>query len=398
MKKLLLDIYYVWINELKVVFKDPAVILLFFIVPLAYPVLYSFIYNNEVAHEVKVVVVDDSHSALSREFKRKVDATADVKVVGYATDMEDAREALRRKDAYGIIYIPGDFSRKINTQQQTSVSLYADMSSLLFYKAIMLSATEVSLDMGADIRVAEMGAGSQEEEATTRQTVESEWVVLYNTQNGFASFLVPAILILIIQQTMILGIATIVGTHNDKKRFTIASHTSEGKNVGALKLTIGKAFCYASLYMLISVWVLRVVPYIFKFPQIGDPLTIGAFLMPYLLAATFFSMTLSYFCSQREFGMLLFVFTSVIFIFISGISWPWTAIPAPIQSIAYIIPSTPGIHGFIKINTMGATLRDVWPEYITLWIHSVVYCLTAVLMYKWWIQNYDPKHKGMLVR
>ena len=291
MKKLLLDIYYFWINELKVVFKDPAVILLFFIVPLAYPVLYSFIYNNEVAHEVKVVVVDDSHSALSREFKRKVDATADVKVVGYATDMEDAREALRRKDAYGIIYIPGDFSRKINTQQQTSVSHYSDMSSLLFYKAIMLSATEVSLDMGADIRVAEMGAGSQEEEATTRQTVESEWVVLYNTQNGFASFLVPAILILIIQQTMILGIATIVGTHNDKKRFTIASHTSEGKNVGALKLTIGKAFCYASLYMLISVWVLRVVPYIFKFPQIGDPLTIAAFLMPYLLAATFFSMT-----------------------------------------------------------------------------------------------------------
>lgn len=396
MKKLLLDIYYVWINELKVVFRDPAVILLFFIVPLAYPVLYSFIYNNEVAHEVKVIVVDDSHSALSREFKRKVDATADVKVVGYATDMEEAREALRRKEAYGIMYIPGDFSQKINTQQQTSVSVYADMSSLLFYKAMLLSATEVSLDMGADIRVAETGGGSREEDATTRQTVESEWVVLYNTQNGFASFLVPAILILIIQQTLILGIATIIGTHNDKKSFAIASHTSEGKNVGALKLSIGKAFCYASLYMLISVWVLRVVPYIFKFPQIGDPLTIAAFLMPYLLAATFFGMTLSYFCSQREFGMLLFVFTSVIFIFISGISWPWTAIPAPIQSIAYIIPSTPGIHGFVKINTMGATLRDVWPEYITLWIHSAVYYLTAVLMYKWWIQNYDPKYKGML--
>lgn len=396
MKKLLLDIYYVWINELKVVFRDPAVILLFFIVPLSYPVLYSFIYNNEVAHDVKVVVVDDSHSALSREFKRRVDATADVNIVGYATDMEEAREALRRKEAYGIMYIPSDFSKKINTQQQTSVSLYADMSSLLFYKAMMLSATEVSLDMGADIRVAETGGASQEEEATTRQTVESEWVVLYNTQNGFASFLVPAILILIIQQTMMLGIATIIGTHNDKKRFTIASHTSEGKNVGALKLTIGKAFCYASLYMIISAWVLRAVPYIFQFPQIGDPFTIAAFLMPYLLAATFFSMTLSYFCSQREFGMLLFVFTSVIFIFISGISWPWTAIPAPIQSIANIIPSTPGIHGFIKINTMGATLRDVWPEYITLWIHSAVYCLTAVLMYKWWIQNYDPKYKGML--
>lgn len=396
MKKLLLDIYYVWINELKVVFKDGAVILLFFIVPLAYPVLYSFIYNNETAHEVKVVVVDDSNSALSREFKRKVDATADVKIIGYATDMEEAREAMRRKEAYGIMYIPRDFSKNINTQQQTQISVFSDMSSLLFYKAMLLSATEVSLDMGADIRVAETGGGSQEEDAATRQTVENQWVTMYNPQNGFASFLVPAILILIIQQTLILGIATIVGTHNDKKRFTIASHTAQGKSVHPVKLTIGKAFCYASLYMLISVWVLRVIPYIFKFPQIGDPLTIAAFLMPFLLAATFFAMTLSYFCSQREFGMMLFVFTSVLFIFISGISWPWTAIPEPIKAIAYIAPSTPGIHGFIKINTMGATLTDVWFEYIALWIQAGIYCTTAVFMYKWWIQNYDPEYKGMV--
>jgi len=378
------------------VFKDEAVILLFFIVPLAYPVLYCFIYNNETAHEVKVVFVDDSSSALSREFKRKVDATADVKVIGYATDMEEAREALKRKEAYGIMYIPRDFSKRINTQQQTQVSVYADMSSLLFYKAMLLSATEVSLDMGADIRVMETGGASQEEDATTRQTVENEWITLYNPQNGFASFLVPAILILIIQQTLFLGIATIIGTHNDKKRFTLASHTMEGKRVGALRLTIGKAFCYTSLYMLISVWILRVIPYIFKFPQIGDPLTIAVFLMPFLLAATFFAMTLSYFCSQREFGMMLFVFTSVLFIFISGISWPWTAIPSPIKAIAYIIPSTPGIHGFIKINTMGATLHDVWFEYIALWIQATVYCITATWMYKWWIQNYDPEYKGMI--
>lgn len=396
MKKLLLDIYYVWINELKVVFKDGAVILLFFIVPFAYPILYSFIYNNEVAHEVKVVVVDESNSSLSREFKRKVDATADVNIIGYATDMEEACEAMRRKEAYGIMFIPKDFSKKIHTQQQTQVSVFADMSSLLFYKAILLSATEVSLDMGADIRVAEIGGGSQEQDAATRQTVENEWVTMYNPQNGFASFLVPAILILIIQQTLLLGISTIVGTHNDQKRFTIASHTAEGKTVGAIKLTAGKAFCYVSLYMIICVWVLRVVPYLFSFPQIGDPFTIATFLMPYLLSATFFSMTLSYFCSQREFGMSLFVFTSVIFIFISGISWPWTAIPAPIKAIAYIIPSTPGIHGFIKINTMGSTLVDVWPEYITLWIQSGIYCITAALMYKWWIKNYDPEHKGML--
>lgn len=394
MKKHLYDIYYVWIHEMKLVFKDPAIILLFFVVPFIYPLLYSFIYNNEVVSEVKVVVVDDSHSATARDFVRKVDASHDVQVIGYASDMEEAEEAMRRKDAYGILYIPNDFSKNLHTQKQTQVNVYADMSSMLFYKAMLLTATDVALKMGADIRVEEMGYKSQIEDDATKQAVRSEWVALYNPQNGFASFLIPAILILIIQQTMILGISTLVGTHNDRKRFSVASHAQAGRNVSAFPLTMGKAFCYACLYTIICVWILRVVPYLFKFPQIGDPLTIAAFLMPYLLAATFFSMALSYFCSQREFGMLLFVFTSVIFVFISGISWPWTAVPPALKAVGYIIPSTPGIHGFVKINTMGATLPDVWIEYLTLWIQAFVYCIAATLMYKWWIRNYDPKYRG----
>ena len=36
---------------------------------------------------------------------------------------------------------------------QTTVSLYCDMSALLFYKAFLLAATEVSLDMGKELRM-----------------------------------------------------------------------------------------------------------------------------------------------------------------------------------------------------------------------------------------------------
>lgn len=396
MKKTIYDIYYVWISELKVVFRDPAVILLFFIVPLMYPLVYSFFYNNEVVSEVKVLVVDNSHSAIARDFIRKMDASHDVKIVGYVADMEEAKEAMHRKEAYGIVMIPEDFSRNIYTQQQTQVNVYVDMSSMLFYKAIFLTATEVALNIGADIRVSEMGYKTKTEDDATMQAVENEWVSFYNPMNGFASFLIPAILILIIQQTMFLGIATIVGTHNDRKRFSEASHAQDGKMINAISLTVGKAFCYAAIYLIVCAWVLRVVPYLFKFPQIGDPLTIAVFLMPFLLASTFFCMTLSYFCSQREFAMPLFAFTSVLFVFLSGVSWPWIAMPGPLKAIAYIIPSTPGINGFVKINTMGATLPDVWFEYIALSVQALVYCITAIFMYKWWIRNYDPLYRGMV--
>lgn len=394
MKKALIEIVYIWKNETKVVFKDPAVILIFLIVPLFYPLIYSYIYNNEVARDVKMVVVDESQSSLAREFSRKVDATADVEIVGYAQNLDEAQHKMYSREVTGILYFPKDFSKKIHRQEQAQVMVYADMNSLLYYKNMVLSTTEVSLDMGADIRVAEMGYKSQIEDEATMKAVISQWVPLYNPSNGFASFLIPAVLILIIQQTMFLGIATLVGTHNDRKRFTVASHTIEGKNVTAFNLTIGKAMCYGSIYAIASCWLLGIVPYLFNFPQIGDPLTILIFIQPFLLAATFFTMTISYFCSQREFAMLLFAFTSVLFVFLSGISWPWVSVPPELKSVAYILPSTPGIHGFVKINTMGASLPDVWFEYIALWIQAFVYWITATWMYKWWIKNYDPKFLG----
>lgn len=395
LKRELLDVFYVWKNEMLVIFRDPAVILLFVIVPFMYPLIYTFIYNNEVARNIKMVVVDESHSSLAREFTRKVDGTPDAKIVGYASDLEEAKKMMSRREVSGILYFPRDFSKKVHRQEQANVMIFADMNSLLYYKNMVLPVTEVSLDIGADIRVQEAGHKSQKQDDITKQAVINEWIPLYNPSNGFASFLIPAVLVLIIQQTMFLGIATLVGTHKDRKTFTLASHTKEGKIVGPFILTVGKALCYGFIYSIMACWILGIVPYIFNLPQIGDPVTILIFIQPYLFAATFFCMTISYFCSQREFAMLLFVFTSLLFLFISGISWPWPSVPPELKALSYIFPSTPGIHGFIKINTMGATLHEVWFEYVALWIQTCIYWFTATMMYLWWIKNYDPKHLGL---
>ena len=80
-KEGILDIFYIWKDELKNVFKDEGVLIFFFLVPFAYPLLYSFIYNNEVVREAKMVVVDQSDSYLSREFTRRVNATPDVNLL-----------------------------------------------------------------------------------------------------------------------------------------------------------------------------------------------------------------------------------------------------------------------------------------------------------------------------
>ena len=135
------DLFYIWKREFQTTFRDQGVLIFFILVPLGYPLLYSFIYDNEVVREVPAVVVDDSHSSLSREYLRKVDATPDIQIVSYCADMEEAKQMLKNRRAYGIIYIPSDFSDNIAKGKQTQVSIYCDMSGLLYYKSMLLTIT-----------------------------------------------------------------------------------------------------------------------------------------------------------------------------------------------------------------------------------------------------------------
>ena len=132
--------------------KDEGVLIFFIIVPIVYPILYSWIYNNEAIHEVPVVVVDDSHSSLSRKFIRMCDASPDVKVAFYAQDMEEAKSLVSRQIVKGIYYIPSEFDNELNRLQQGVISVYCDMSLMLAYKAIFQTAQMVSMQMGSEIK------------------------------------------------------------------------------------------------------------------------------------------------------------------------------------------------------------------------------------------------------
>lgn len=363
------DSFIIWRNELKAVFKDVGVIIFFFVVPLAYPIIYGLIYNPETVHEVPMVVVDQSHSSIAREFVRKIDATPDVWVYQYASDMEEARRMINEKKAYGILLIPSDFSRNIHRGEQSTVALYADMSSMLHYKALLLATTEASLDMRSEINV-----------NSVSEPVKFDSVALYNPHGGFASFLVPGILALVIQQTLLLGICMLAATNRERNPGGMLIPPVETYH-GTFRIVLGKALAYLSIYVFVTIWALIIVPAIFKLPQLVNYGTLLLFSLPYLLACIFFSMSISSLVRGRETPMMIFVFTSLPILFLSGLSWPMSAIPDFWRYVSYIFPSTFGIQGFVKLNTMGATLREISFDYQMLWLLTGIYFIITYLVY-----------------
>ncbi|NDV57911.1 ABC transporter permease [Bacteroides sp. 519] len=375
------DMFYIWKKEIRSVFRDQGVLIFFILVPLAYPLIYAFIYTNEVVRDVPAVVVDNSRSSLSREYLRKVDATPDVRIVSYCSDMEEAKLMLKNRLAYGIIYIPEDFSTRILTGKQTQVSIYCDMSGLLYYKSVLLANTAVSLDMNKEIKISIAGNTTNRQDEVTAYPIEYEDVAMFNPTAGFAAFLIPAVLVLIIQQTLLLGIGLSAGTAREKNKFKDLIPINNHYH-GTLRIVLGKGLCYFMIYAVVSVYILSVVPRLFKLNQIGHGGDLILFTLPYLIACIFFAMTASITIRNRETCMLIFVFTSVPLLFISGISWPGAAIPKFWEYFSYLFPSTFGINGFVKINNMGATLNEVGFEYKALWLQAGVYFISTCVVYR----------------
>ena len=153
MTSILKDIAKVWVNEYKLVFSDVGAMIFIIFLPLAYPILYSLIYNREVVKEVPIVVVDECRTPMSREYARMLDATEQGRVADYAVNMQDARRRMAEREAYGIVYLPSDFSRNVGRGEQARMEAYCDMSVILRYKNIVTAITTVNSELGGKVQM-----------------------------------------------------------------------------------------------------------------------------------------------------------------------------------------------------------------------------------------------------
>ena len=376
------DVLYIFRHELIRVMKDEGVVIFLVIVPLGYPLLYSWIYNNESLHETPVVVVDQSHSALSRQFIHDCDASPDVHVKCYAEDLDDARSLVSRQLVRGIYFIPSDFATRINRGEQATISVYCDMSLMLAYKAVYQTAMVEAGRLGAGLNIKKAGNYTKREDAITAQPLAVDDVAMFNPSGGYGSCVLPAVLMLILQQALALGIGMAAGTARERHKNGQLIPDDDPHYRGAYRIVWGKALCYGMVGAVAAAYLSMAVPAMFSFPQLASGWTLFWMLLPYTMAIIFFGMTVSCLVRYRENVMLLMVFVSVPLLFLTGVSWPQSNIPGYWQGVSWLFPSTFGVRAFIRINSMGASISQILPEIRFLWIQAAFYLGLACLVYR----------------
>lgn len=380
--KLLKQLFKVYCHEFRIIIKDPGIIIFFLFLPLAYPVIYSLIYNPELVRDVAVVVVDNDRSSISRELVRNFDATQEAWVIGYASNMGEARRAWDNHDCYAILEIPEGFGKRIANNQQGEAVLYCEMSLLLRYRSLLVASTNVAQAMGAEILAEKIDlVAPLAETVIDGDLMPIKNITMGNIEGGFDSFIMPGVLILILHQCIILASGMAGGAKREKP--WLIRYDSFNEQPSVLMTMFGQMLCYITILMVPIIYLVHYVPLMFAFPMAGNLFEILLFLTPMVLACIALGWCVQGIVWERESIFVLWVVTSVVFLFLSGLTWPRYAMPGFWKAVSDCIPATWGMEGYIKMNTNGATLAQVSKCYINLWILTGAYMIGAYCIQRW---------------
>ncbi|MGZ9718653.1 ABC transporter permease [Rhizobium miluonense] len=346
------------------------------IATIIYAAFYPQPYRTEALRHVPIAVVDLDGTNSSRELARRVDASADVAVAAVLPDQASAEREVHARNLFGILVIPQYFERDLLHNRQSPVALYADASYFLIYQRISGGVTAVAKTMGAEVETARLIAAKVDPRiaAAASDPMPLTAVPLFNPQGGYATYILPAAFVLIMQQTLLIGVGLLGTYRNDALR------TGPAASIGPISVVAGKLLAYLILEAIVVPFYLIVIPYLYNIPRLGTPLSIFVFALPFVLAVGALGLVIASLFRSPLTVQLVSAALGIPFLFLAGFSWPTETMPPFLHAIATALPSTSAINGIVAVSQLGAPLPYVRQPFLTLWILAAVYIVIAILL------------------
>lgn len=350
-----------------------------------YGMLYNYMYSPNVLREVPVVVVDESQTPLSRHYIRLLDATPQVRVQGVITNMPEARKRMKETEVVGILSIPANFDAKVGREEEAVFVSFNSTMAFLSYAALKEASSGAMLALDDEVRPGQVVFLQPDvvQPVINTPSIQVQGMALYNESGGYATYLIPAVLMVIIFQTMLMVISMRCGKENEQRMRPLLGVIRHDLFGGmAINIVIGKSVVYVGFYALFAIFLLGLLPLVFDLPHLASPLLLIQLMIPFLFATAFFGLACSSCFKDSDAPLLLIAFFSVGLLFLSGISWPLELMPWPWRLLHCLLPAPVGVLAFVKATSMGADISDISREMMLLWGQCAVYFIVACWVYQ----------------
>jgi ABC-2 type transport system permease protein len=359
----------VFVGEWRRVIALRGAFILLVVGPLVYGIYYPQPYLNQILRKIPIAVVDSDLSELSRRIVETLDASGAVSVAIRADALPQARVALDRGEAFAVVGIPPGAERDVLKGTTVHVPIYADATYLFIYRTMSSGIAVAVNTLSSELAAGGARTDGSLVKATLASSSPADILLqpIFNPVGGYASYIVPAAFVLILQQMLLIGASMLT---------VMALARPVG---GAFASVLGRGVAHLTIYLPALALYFIVLPRVYGFSTLGQPLQLFALASLFTLATSFMGQAAGAWFKHPETPTLIFLGTSLPQLFLTGFSWPREAIPKSVQAAGYIFPSDFAIDGIVRIDQLGASLWEVARDWKGLWILAIVYLALAVV-------------------
>jgi ABC-2 type transport system permease protein len=358
-----------FLTAIRRIFTDRVAIIFLLISPIMYSAIYPTAYTGQLASQIPIAVVDLDNSALSRKIVQRVSATQQARLVTSTASANTARSLMQKRDIHAFILIPEDYSEKIMEGESGDIIIYGNGAYLLRASAGITAIIGALTESGAAIVLEQSSVLG----APSAQPIQEIQRPLFNTREGYGSFIVPGVIMMIAHQTLLIGLATVAATMREERGHRPKTTPSR---------LLGMATAFFLIASATTVFFIGFVFWFNDYPRAGGaPLALFLVIMLFAMATVAAALALASFFKTRERPIQLWVTTSVPIFLLSGLTWPPEITPDWVVWLGKAFPTTPGIRAMTSLNQMGASLQDIAFDLLNLLLLTLFYSLVALIRY-----------------
>lgn len=356
-------------RELRLITSDHSLLLTLLIAPVLYAFFYGSIYIHKEEEKVKIAVVDADGSSLSRLITKEINTTKIADVVPVA-NLEQAKEKMYQGDVEGYFYIENGLESKVLSLQQGNVVLALNASRFLPSSDLTSAITKICLTLSAGVRLNYFKMQGKGNEVAMQETnpVKLDYRPLFNESGSYGGFLLPGLLALIFQQTLLIGLSESMSAEREEKKLSELLRLGRGSLSAMLW---GKGLWYFLLYSCYALFFLTVNFQVLNLPLRGSGWDISVLMVLFLLTLIPMGLWIGSLFKSQIVAMQVLAFSTYPIFLITGYSLPYESLPKAIQWISALLPTTPFLKAYQSVTQAGGNLmenRGAVIHLILLWV------------------------------
>ena len=355
---------------------QPIYLTLMLVLPLLSFAFFALLFNQGVARDIPIAILDEDHTTLSRKVAQMIDDTPTAMVAYDIQDIDEGERLMREGRVMAIVQIPAFFEKCILSNTQTHIENYVSGTNItvngLLSKDIQTAVTTFSA--GIQLQLLTKQGLTERQAMAQLMPVRFDRHVLFNPYINYGYYLAPSFLPMMLLIFVVLTTVFSIGT--ELKNATAREWLRTADD------SVGAALLGKTLPVTVGMFLLSLAMFVIIFKVVGTPLNGSLWViltgtLLFIMSYQAISVLIVSLLANLRLSLSIGGGYSVLAFTFSGLTFPIMAMWEPMQWLSRLFPFTYYTDLFVDQMLRGAPVVCSLPDlgWMALFVVLPLLCL-----------------------